>query len=801
MIRYPRPFRTACVFAVASACLVVAGGVLRAQFPRASPADPVLSPNAAQDFFQRGKNIYDAATQAADAETSLRLYQRSTQIFSEYLTAFPNHPNAEMAWWYLGISQYKTGLTEDSKRSFSVLLNRWGDGKWAAAAAYTMAAEHYNKGEYLFAAPLFERYAKNAAKPEERPRGKFFAANCYRLLGRDREAIAAYQAVLADPLGAPHHGDAKISLGYLSLSGGKTADALARFDEVLQDARQTEKTRGEAALQAALAATKLDKTDDADRYLRLILGTPGMVDFHEDARTALMGNLFAKKQYSEVIRLHQSAAASAEGDKLAARLMIVGRSLMRLKKPSDALGVFRDVEKLVKPETDTAFQAAYYRLLCFYEIEGVHIPAQVDAFLQLYQKSRPADPRVHTALLMKAETLFANKKTEEAAKTYSEINAAVVSAKNKPGLLYQRGWCLAEAGDAQGAIRSLSEFISAYPDDPRVPSAYAKRAMAYVQTAESQKAIADFDRLTKEGVPADLRSFSWLESARMRRADGNIEDMIVRYKGLLQEDKSLSKNLKAEANYWIGWGLVKTNAPGEATSHLETARSLHPEAYRKHAGILLALGHYASQDSAKLADEIRLAIDGRYERDIPDQVLQWCGIQTYNSGDFEIAATCLGLVSTPEDPRSTPKEVWRYLGKARIETSDHSNALMAINFALEFEDQAAWKADGLLDRARALFALKRYQESRRAADEAMALRPQGRTNGGLRILIGDLESQKGDYKKAAAEYLIVVQFMDDKLLKPIALHKLADCLEKQGNPAEAEKYRAQLQKEFPDWKP
>jgi tetratricopeptide (TPR) repeat protein len=802
MIRFYRPFRVTPALVLGSVCLLASHTRLGAQlFPRAAAVDPALAPNAAEDFFQRGKNVYDSATEATDLQTRIQLFQRSTQIFSEYLAAFPNHPNAEMAWWYLGISQYKSGYIEDSKRCFSTLLNRYGDGKWAAAAAYTMAADHYNKGEYQFAAPLFERYAKNAAKPEERPRGKYFAGNCYRLLGRDREAIAAYQAVLADPLGAPHHGDVKLALGYLSLNAGKLSDAITRFDEVFKDPGHTEKTRGEAALQAALAASKLGNTAEADRYLRLILGTPGMADFHEDARTALMSNLFAKKEYREVMRLHESGSSTATGDKLAARLMIVARSLMRLEKPSEALVAFREVEKLVKPETDTAFQAAYYRLLCFYEIEGSHMPEQVDAFLQLYQKSRPADARIHTALMMKAETLFSNKKIEEAAKTYAEINAAVVSAKNKPGLLYQRGWCLHEAGDAQGAIRSLSDFISEFPDDPRLHSAYAKRAMAYSQVAEPQKAIVDFDRLTKENVSADLRSFAWLESARMRRADGNIQDMIARYKGLLQHDKSLSENLQAEANYWIGWGMVKSNTGIEAAPHLETARSLRPDAYRKHAGILLALGYYAAQDAANLAKEIRLAIDARYDSDIPDQALQWCGVQTYNSGDYEIAATCLGLVSTPEDPRSTPKEVWRYLGKARLETGDPANALMAINFALEFEDQGAWKADGLLDRARALFALKRYEESRNAADEAMALRPQGRTSGGLRILIGDLESQKSDYKKAAAEYLVVVQFMDDKILKPIALHKLAGCLEKQGNAGEAATYRAQLQKEFPDWKP
>ena len=144
----------------------------------------------------------------------------------------------------------------------------------------------------------------------------------------------------------------------------------------------------------------------SDRYLALILRTPGMEDFRPDAQTALMGNHFAKKEYKEVIAVFRANALKAAGEKEAARLMIAARAHMRLKQPGEALVLFREVERLVRPETDLAFQASYYRLLCFFQIEGRHLPDQVDAFLQLYRKSRPEDPRIHTALMMKAETLF-----------------------------------------------------------------------------------------------------------------------------------------------------------------------------------------------------------------------------------------------------------------------------------------------------------------------------------------------------------------------------------------------------------
>lgn len=783
----------------ALATLILAASPLLAQVPRAEAVDPALAANQANDYFLRAKNLYDTAQTSKVLENRLEFYQRSAELFDDYINRFPDHPNSEMAYWYLGNSYYQAGRIDDGKRCFNTLLNRFGQGKWAAAAAYTLAADHYNKTEYAFAAPMFERYAANAAKPEDRPRGNYFAGNCYRLLGRNREAIGAFKKVIADPAGALFVPQSKIALGQILLKDGKLGEALAYFEEVI-GGPHTAKFRGEAALQAALTATKLGQTELAEKYLQLILTTEGMADFRPDAQTALMGNHFAKKEYREVIDIFRKGSAKAEGEKEADRLMLAARSYMKLKQPSEALSLFREVERLVKPEKDLAFQASYFRLLCFFQIEGHHVPDQVDAFLQLYRKSRPEDPRIHTALMMKAETLFTNKETEKAGKVFSEINASLLSEENRPGLLYQRGRCLSEAGDPQGAIRSLTEFIAAYPKDSRVPTAYAKRAKAFAETTEPEKAIADFDRLTAPGNPDDLSAFAWLESARMRRSESNIPDMSARYQGLLKNGKNLDANVVAEANYWIGWGFVKSNNAKNAVSFLEKARELRPETYGKHAGILLALGYFAAQDPTKLAAEINLAIKGDYQSDIPDQALQWAGMQAYNSADFKSSAAFLDLVANESEPLETPKEVWRYLAKALLETGDAERALTAANNVLAVEDNPGWKADGLLDVGRSLLALKRPAEARKAADDALAFNPQGRTSAGLRILLGDLEVEAKDFGKAAAAYIYVINFSVDKDLKPLALWKLSQTLEFQQNTNEAAKYAQQLKAEFPDWK-
>ncbi len=783
-------------------CLMLGALVLpaAAQVPRAGVVEEDLRINPGQDFFLRGKNLYDSAQDSVDLQTRGELYLRAADIFSAYINENPANANVEAAWWYLGSSYYQAGMKADAKRCFSTLLNRFGQGKWAAAAAYTLAADHYNQREYAFAAPLFERFAATAPRPEDKPKGNLFAGNCYRVLGRDREALVSYRRVVTDPAGAVFKDQAQLAIGHLTFKAGKLQEALAVFEEIANSSAPA-KYRGEAALHAALTATKLGDTALAEKYLRFIVSTPGLEEWMPDAQTALMENHYAKKEYQTVVDLFRKSAAKAEGEKEAMRLMIAARAMLKLKQPAQASELFREVERIVKPENDLAFQAAYYRLNCFFQIEGRHLVDQVDGFLQIYGKLHPNDTRIHTAMLMKAETLFADNKNAQAAKVYAEIDPTLLSDSNRPGFLYQRGWCLAEAGDNQGAIRSLSDFINKYPADSRVYPAYVKRAKAYAESGEPAKAIADFDRLTADkNAPDDLASLAWLESARTRRKEGNIEDMLLRYKSLLENVDDLTENLTAEANYWIGWGMVKTNKPAEAGKYLDTARQLRPDAFAKHAGLLLALSHFAAQDPKGLAAEIDLGIKGDYVSDIPKQAIQWAALQAYQAGDFASAARFYKLIANAEEPRATPKEVWRYFAKSLIEVGDSEAALPVIANVLDVEENGSWKADALLDRARALYALKRYGESRKSTDEALALRPQGRTSAYLRIVSGDLFVQEKNPGQAAADYLYVIQFHEDADLKPLALHKLISVLETQGKAAEAGKYKTQLASEFPNWK-
>jgi len=767
--------------------------------PPARPADPALTANPALDFFQRAKNLYDAARRAPDRGAGQADYERAIPLFTDYLTRFGDHQNAPAAWYYLGDCYYQIGRTNEAERCFHTILNRYRDGIYVAAAASKLAVDHYTRKEFALAATLFERSAANAAKDSDKQRAHYYRAMCLHQLNRGAEAIEAYRQVikLETEGSSAFSTRASVAIAHLLQREGKDKESLAMFGQLVTAADDVS-VRGEAALYAGIVAAKLGLRADSERYLTMVIQTPGMETWRPQAQIALMSNRYEEKKYQEVIDLYQRSAAPAEGEAEARRKMLAGQSYMQLGKNAEALDLFREVERVARPDSDLAFDASYFRLLCFYRIDGQHVDEQVDAFLQIYQKSRPNEPRIHTALLMKAETLFDRRRHREAAETFNAIDATLISDANRPGLLFQRGWCLAVAGDFEGAIRSLTKFLADYPEDPRVPEALAKRGEAALENGATDAALKDFDQLIEANPPAELATFAWQKSARICKDRDDLEGMIRRYSALLEKVPGLDVQVAANASYWIGWGHFKREEKKEALPWLRKARELDAKTYGKQAGVVLVLILFSLQDIDGLATEIDLAFDQGYIEQVPEQALHWIGTQVYNAGRFEDAARFLSLAATPQEPRQTPKVVWRYLAKAQLEISDFKQALESVGHVLEVEEEPIWVADALLDKARALLGLERAAEALEIGNQGLSMRPQGRIGNGLRLIVGDAEAAAGNIDAAIGHYVVVAELVDDKELRPMALKKLVAALEKKGDQEELQRYRKILQDEFPE---
>jgi len=482
----------------------------------------------------------------------------------------------------------------------------------------------------------------------------------------------------------------------------------------------------------------------------------------------------------------------------AVKYTIAGKSALQLKFYNEAIKYFALAERQI-PLSEEAFTAGYYRLLCFFNIEGVNIPQQVDGFLEVYQKRYPKHKRIHKALLMKAETLFDGGKSREAAGAYNQVESTLVGRENVSNLLYKRGWCLSESGDHNGAVRNFTDFINGFSDDGRVSHAIARRGKSYMSLGDRASALKDFDLLIQRFPKDKLAALAWQSSARIKKEDKDYKDMMRRYEAMLLNFPDLSKSTVANAQYWIGWGSYQIKDYKKAIKALEVPLALDASTYGFKAGMLMVYCSYSMKDKARLQKAVDVVIDLNKGEKIQNPIYRWLGSQCYNAGEMSKAERYLSLGTTPMEPRQTPKSFWKMLGGTRVEAGKYKEALVAIKNFLDVAEEPFWKAEALLDQSKAHLGIESLTEAKKSAEAGLQLRPKGRVNAELRLVLGDIAYNGKDYAAAAGFYVVVVQFADDKELRPEALFKAYQALQKKGDQEQARHYLDILNKEFPKY--
>jgi len=766
--------------------------------PVAVAQDAPLISDPGQDQFEFCKELYREANNTEDPVLRPGAYRRVIPRLAAYIDRFPNHPNVQAATYYLGECYYHSGAIDEAKRILHSIIDRYREGRYVALASNRLGYDAVGQKKYGQAAVYFGRVATMAVEAEDRYRGRYQEASCYRLAGHVDEAIRAYIKVeQGEDAPIVYRESAKLKLGHLYLEKKQNEKAMAKF-EALMLPNVAANLRVEATLNVGLLALNKKDVQTADRCFKAVL----MSDeekFKPSAQAALLNSMYTAKNYQGVIDTIKRGDHPGSPETEAVKYAIAGRSAYQLKMYHEAIGLFAQAERQI-PLSEEAFEAGYFRLLCFYNIKGSNIPIQVDAFLEVYQRRYPKHERIHKALQIKAETLFDMSKYREAAAAYNQIDPQLVGDENRANLFYKRGWCLSMSGDHNGAVRSFTRFLAKYGEDPRAPSVIAVRGKSFLALGDRVSALKDFDLLIKRFPKDELAALAWQNSARIRKEDKDYEDMIRRYESLLQGFPKLKKDTMANAYYWIGWGNYQLKKYPDAISALSEASLLDAERYGFNSSMLTVYSAYSMKDKDRLQKEVDALIKTEYGKKIPASIYRWLGVQCFNAGEMDGCQLYLSLGVSFDDPRQTPQAFWKMLGRACVATGKYEQALTATEHFLDVVEQPFWKAETLLDRAEAYLGLEQLEEAKKHAELGLELRPKGKINAELRMILGDIAYNNSDFAGAAAYYVVVVQlFEDDKELRADALFKSYSALLKKGDTKEAQHYLDTLKKEFPDY--
>ena len=565
------------------------------------------------------------------------------------------------------------------RRCFHTVLNRFALGSTSQRRPPSWRSITTPARSSRWRPPVRDAARRMPPSDTDKQRAYYYRAMCLHQLNRAREAIKAYRNVIdARTKMAPrllHR--ARLAIAHLLHREGKDRrTSLAMFEELVEDSDQQSRC---AARPPSTPASWPPRSANRPRLRAL----PRR--WCSDPGDGILAPARPGRPDVQPLR-GQEIPRGARASSAVARPppRVPPRAAARCSPPSPTCSSVAMPRRsscsarssVPSPTSDLAFDAAYNRLLCFYQIDGTHVDEQADAFLQIYGRPGPATPAdPHRPADEGRNTVRPRRNFREAAETYSEVDATLVSdcQPARPALSSAAGASPPPATSRAPSARCL-EVHRDYPRMTRIPEALAKRAEARIENGNPAAALQATSISRSNQSPAQTRRLRLAEIRPHVQGRGRPQGDDPPLSSMLDKVPGLDAEVVANASYWIGWGHFKTDKQKEAVQWLRNpANSTTRPTVSRPASCwcwpVLDPGHRRTGHRDRPG--LRRAATSNTSRNRP-------------ALDRHPGLQCRPLRGRravpqpgrhPEEPRQTPKVVWRYLGKAHLETSEAKEAL------------------------------------------------------------------------------------------------------------------------------
>jgi TolA-binding protein len=762
--------------------------------PAAKPTTP-RTPTATVPAAEQ--NLFDYATMVYGRKE----YALAATQFAQYVTTYPRGTYSQIALYRLAESQLNLGQTLEAEATYRQLIQRFRTGDYVANAAYRLGSLAYNRKVFDAAAKSFELAASQSKQEKIRFSAIYYKARALSELNQPKAAYAEFERLAKTKTNNAFWDRAVMQMARADEAANRTDSALSHYARLARDGTEPELV-AEALVKSSRLLKDGGKTEEAvagfERVLQLEGDRAG--PWRAIARYGLIESYYKGGDWNGVLEAYASTETVQLPEEQRPRLwLMVGDAQAKTKQHRRAIDLFQMIDQYFPASPENA-EASYRRLLSLNELRDPTLPSVATQAIERIQATNPDSPQIDLSRFIVAEHFFTRLVYAQAAQAYKEIRVDKLPENLRQPLLFRRGWACQASGDAPTAIASFSQWIEANPDDPQMPQALAKRGLAYKSTEDWKSAQADFDAIIEKHPKSPVAELAYEQGALVRGQRKDTPGMIATFQALLKNFPAT--RAAAEAHFWIGSGHFELKKYAEALPDLVKARELDPKAYERDASLRILLCHYYQSDVPNLVKAVEAErIKDSPNTRVPRQVYQFLGLKFFEQAEMPLADKYLGLASTPDKPEETDHRVWLALSDARLANRHWDGAVVASdNFLRRSDLPPPQRAKGMLNKARALFALQKPDEATPVINEALRLQPEARVQAHLRLLLGDIAMSQGDPAHAAAIYVVPSQMFDDEEITPLALSKTVAALEKAGKSKEAEEYRADLTKRFPNFR-
>ena len=498
-------------------------------------------------------------------------------------------------------------------------------------------------------------------------------------------------------------------------------------------------------------------------------------------------------KFSQVLDSYAKSTNSLGDETRPSVMLLVANSYRQLGKQQKALELYNQLIRIYS-NTPEAYDARYQRLVSLDAIKDPSLVTEVDSYLA----TGPNRDRADKAKLLKAQTLFQQRRFEPAARLYLELTNSSLADPYKADCYYAAGFSFLQLNDNPSAIHAFTGLIDKFPKHRMTSKALLKRALLFQEAKNLPAAVNDFNKII-----ADYPASAETEAALLQRGltlgqQADYQKMTATFRQLLKDYPSGTG--AAQANYWIGWAAFEAKHYEDAITPLSMARELNPDEFAEKTTLRLILCYQNLHRKSEAAKEV----DGFIQKD-PQRismvldVCRWLGSEFYNDNSFEQAAKYFGLMTKNMEPAKVDKGLWLNYAKSLNDLKEYQDANGAVNHFLEQATDPGDRAQGFLVLSNAQLGAKDLDAATKSAEEALSLQPEGRLNAEARMLIGDIESARGNYENAARSYMSVALLYEDPEVTPRALEHAYEAFQKAGNEPQATKTLSELKTRFPNY--
>ena len=775
---------------------------------RALPLDELDTPtprHSAEDIPESRTRESEASDRRqldyANGLFTRKLYDLAAPEYQKYLDDYPGSSGRANAYFSLGECYRNLNKPSSARTNFQKVLNEYDNSEFAGPAAYALAEMAFTQKDYAAALPLFHRSAAKSKEPAVALSAHYFEARCLEALGRKEEASDIYVEVAEAGNPNPYREDARWTAASILVGRGRKIDALKQY-AALSNETQKPALRAESAVRGGMIALdliqaergKIDKTlvDRATALLQKGRTLPEAGKFRAIAQVGLRRLQYQTGQYELLLADYKKDQDKLPEAAQAEVLLLAANSERQLGRADKAEELYRQI--VVKyPDREEAKDAAYQRLINVYNSEPSMLLTQVDEFLATH----PTDERADQARLLKAEALYKQQNYREAAATYGELRASQLSPKLRAESAYKLGLCQVQLKSTPDVIEAFTYYVQTFSDGPQVTAALSQRALAYEQDKNYNAALSDLDLILSKYPNAHEREAALQMKALILGQQENNRGMVETFRQLLKEFPKSS--VAAQAQYYIGKAAFEAKDYKTAMTALNAARQLNKDQYYNLASLRLILCQFYLKDQPALTKEVNNFMAASPNVNVPPEVLEWLGIEYYNEKNYDAAEKYLSALAKIDNRGSVKPDFLFYLGDAATKRKNLPGAEDAFGKYLQIAKDPAGKAKVLLALGVIKISLHKPDDAQKIAEEIMALQPEGRVNAEARLLMGDVQLERGNFDDAGKAFQGVALLYDDPAVTPRALDKAASAYQRAGKTAEADQLSRELHQRYPNY--